>query len=63
MKSIVHPLTRKVAPQYMEVGRSLELCFYSKHDNQHIDVVVILLFAKKNGGPIRIIRYPNLVFF
>ena len=40
VKSTMHPLTMKVAPQYVEVGRSLKLCSYSKHDNQHIDIVV-----------------------
>ena len=27
-------LTRKVAPQYVEIGWSLKLCFFPKHDNQ-----------------------------
>ena len=63
MKSTVQLLTRKKVPQYMEVGRSVKLCFYSNHDNQHIDVLIHPFFGKKDWGTIRTIRYLNLVFF
>ena len=63
MKSIVHLLTKKLAPQYMEIGRSLKLYFYTKHDNQPIDIVIHPFFAKKDGGPIRTIRYSSLILF
>ena len=51
MKSIVHLLIRKVALQYVEVGRSLKMSFYLKHKNQCIDIIVYPSFWQKGWGP------------
>ena len=62
MKSIVHLLTRKKAPQYVEMGRSQISCFYSNYKNQHIDIVVHPSFWQKRWGPHMDYQIPESCF-